>query len=36
MSSLLPPIMVNLNILEMEYAVRGPIPMRAHNWKNKG
>ena len=36
MSSLLPPIMVNLNILEMEYAVRGPIPMRAAELEKQG
>jgi aspartate/methionine/tyrosine aminotransferase len=36
MSSLMPPIAVNQNILEMEYAVRGPIPMRAAELENLG
>jgi len=36
MSSLLPPITVNKNILEMEYAVRGPIPMRAAEMVKQG
>lgn len=30
------PIVVNPNILEMEYAVRGPIPMRAAELKKQG
>lgn len=36
MASALPPITVNQNILDMEYAVRGPIPMRAAELENKG
>jgi aspartate/methionine/tyrosine aminotransferase len=36
MSSLIPPIAVNQNILEMEYAVRGPIPIRAAELANQG
>jgi len=36
MSSHLPPITVNQNILEMEYAVRGPIPMRAAELAKQG
>jgi len=35
-SSLSLPIAVNTNILEMEYAVRGPIPMRAAELENRG
>lgn len=35
-SSLLSPIVVNPNILEMEYAVRGPIPMRAAVLESQG
>ena len=34
--SLLAPIVVNHNILEMEYAVRGPIPQRAAELENQG
>ncbi|HSG26216.1 MAG TPA: aminotransferase class I/II-fold pyridoxal phosphate-dependent enzyme [Anaerolineales bacterium] len=34
--SLLSPIAVNANILEMEYAVRGPIPMRAAQLEQQG
>jgi hypothetical protein len=30
------PITVNQNILEMEYAVRGPIPMKAADLAEKG
>jgi aspartate/methionine/tyrosine aminotransferase len=36
LNSLLPPIAVNLNILEMEYAVRGPIPMKAVELEKQG
>ena len=36
MRSLLPPVSVNRNILEMEYAVRGPIPKRAAELEKQG
>ena len=36
MVSALPTFAVNQNILEMEYAVRGPIPMRAAQLENQG
>lgn len=36
MSSSQPPMIVNRNILEMEYAVRGPIPQRAAEMKRQG
>ena len=36
LSSLIPPATVNLNIIEMEYAVRGPIPMRAAELEKQG
>ena len=35
-NSLLSYITINRNILEMEYAVRGPIPMRAVELENQG
>ena len=31
-----PTIEINKNILEMEYAVRGPIPQRAEKLKGEG
>ena len=36
MGSLLSPIAVNQNILELEYAVRGPIPQRAAELEKRG
>jgi len=36
MASPLPSMVVNQNILDMEYAVRGPIPMRAAELENQG
>jgi len=36
MASTLPSIAINQNILEMEYAVRGPIPNRAAELENQG
>ena len=36
MNALFPPLAVNQNILEMEYAVRGPIPMRAVELADQG
>ena len=36
MSTSQPPVIVNRNILEMEYAVRGPIPQRAATMQQQG
>lgn len=36
METSFPPLSVNRNILEMEYAVRGPIPMRAAELEKQG